>query len=283
MKNILIIGSSGNIGTPLTAGLIAGGMVPRLAVRDAGKARQRWGTSATLADFDFTREDTFSAALAGVDAVFFVAAFPDPVPAVRTFLEAAGAAGVQRIVFSSGRTTGDVPGKPLYQIEELLRHCAVAWTILRPGWFMQNFTGWLGQSIREEAKLFLPAGDARTAFVDVRDVADVARVCLLQEGHSGQCYKLTSDEAFDHHEVCEMISKASGRAVHYHPLDRASFVRTMMDRGWTEAAAIYTADLYKYVLSGKEAEISGDIQRVLARPPRRLEAFVTERAAAFQL
>lgn len=278
---ILIIGSGGNIGTPLVQALIEKGLEPTLGVRNQQKAQDKWGNRVKLVPFDFEEPSTFASALAGQEAVFFIAGHANPVPSVQRLLKAAKESGVQRIVFSSGRTTGDVPGKPLNDVENLVKEWDGGWTILRPGWFMQNFVNWLGGTIRAEDKLFLPAAEARTAFIDVRDIADVAVKCLVEEGHNGQLYNLTSDEALSHAEVCSVISQVSGKAVTYVPQDRATYIQTMLERGWTEAAANYTADLYKYVLSGKEEEISADVASILGKAPRRFHAFAQENADRF--
>ncbi|MBX2873099.1 MAG: SDR family oxidoreductase [Saprospiraceae bacterium] len=278
---ILVIGSGGNIGTPLVQALMEKGIEPTVGVRDAQKAKDKWGSQVQVVSFDYERPSSFANALAGQEAVFFIAGHSNPVPSVTQLLAAAKSAGVKRMVFSSGRTTGDVPGKPLNDVENLVKGWDGEWTILRPGWFMQNFVNWLGGTIRAESKLFLPAAAAKTAFVDVRDIADVAIKCLLEEGHHGQLYNLTSDEALNHEEVCSMISEASGKKVVYVPQERETYLQTMMERGWTNAAANYTADLYKYVLSGKEEEISDDVARILGKTPRRFQAFAKEHANRF--
>lgn len=279
--NILVIGSGGNIGTPLVQGLIDQGIRPTLGVRDTQKAQDKWGDQVIIVPFDYEDSSTFAAAVAGQEAIFFIAGHADPVPSVQSLLSSAKSAGVKRIIFSSGRTTGDVVGKPLNDVENLVRSCDLEWTILRPGWFMQNFVNWLGGTIRAESKLFLPAAEAKTAFIDVRDIADVAIKCLLGDGHHGKLYNLTSDEAFSHAEVCAFISQATGRQVEYIAQDRADYIKTITARGWTDGAANYTADLYKYVLSGKEEEISEDVANVLGKAPRRLADFIQEHADRF--
>ncbi len=278
---VLVIGSGGNIGTPLVQALIAQGIKPTLGVRNTQKALDKWGSDTKIVHFDYEEPAAFDSALAGQEAIFFIAGHANPVPSVQQLLHSAKASGVRRVVFSSGRTTGDVPGKPLNEVENLVRDWEGEWTILRPGWFMQNFVNWLGGTIRAESKLFLPAGQARTAFIDVRDIADVAIKCLLEDGYHGQLYNLTSDEALSHTEVCAVISHVSGKTVTYVPQDRSTYIQTMQERGWTEAAANYTADLYTYVTSGKEEEISEDVASILGKAPRRFQAFAQEHADQF--
>ena len=214
--------------------------------------------------------------LKGKDKVFFIAPHSDPIPSVMTLLQVAELERVKHIVFSSGRTTGDIPGKPLHNVELLVQNNRIPSTIIRPGWFMQNFTAWLSGTLRSEGKLYLPADVAKTAFVDVRDIAAVAAQTLIQTGHEGKTYNLTSDEALDHHEVVALISRASGKLMTYVPLARPDFIQTMVARGWTEAAAAYTADLYEYVRAGKEEEVSRDIKKLLRRTPIRFAQFAQD-------
>ncbi len=275
--SLLILNATGKIGREATRELIKAGYRPRLGVRQPEAARHLFEDQADIFPFDFRQLATFPDIFRGVERFFFVAAHPRPVPSVQALLRAAGEAGVRQVVFSSGRTTGDVAWRPLFEVEQVVRSSGLEWTILRPGWFMQNFTGWLGDTIRREGKLFLPAADAKTAFVDSRDLgAVVARVLLEGDRHNGQIYELTSDEAFDHHQVMALIGEAAGRPMAYVPMDPDAFIEKMLEKGWTREEAEYTADLYSFVRQGKESRISHDIEHILGRHPRRLAQFVQD-------
>ena len=271
---ILLIGATGKIGRQTTRELQLRGLRPRIGVRRTEEAQSLFGDELEYVPFDFTDPNTFKPALEGITRVFFIAPMKEPEEPAGTFLAAARSAGVRHLTFSSGRTTGDIEGKPLYRVERLVRESGLPHTILRPGWFMQNFTNWLGETLRSEGKLYLPAGDAKTAFVDVRDIAGVVVQTLLQTGHENRLYNLTSDQAIDHHEVVRLILRATGKNMTYVPLERPDFIQTMVDRGWTEAAATHTADLYDVVRTGKEAEISPDVKNILRRAPIRFGQFV---------
>jgi len=273
---ILIIGATGSIGTVVMDDLIRQGRKPVAGVRTPEKARRQWSAAAEYAPFDFHDPATFPAALAGVDRLFLIAPHADPVPSVQGLLRAAAGADVQRVVFSSGRTTGDIEGKPLHQVEQTLRASGLPYTIVRPGWFMQNFLDWLGAWIPTEDKLYLPAGDSRTAFIDVRDIGAVVATLLTEHGHSGRTYELTSDEALDHYEVTRLIGEAIGKAVEYVPLKSDIFIELMVEKGWTRQVARHTAELYHYVRAGKEAHPSDDVATILGRAPIRFAQFVED-------
>ncbi len=276
---ILIIGATGNIGRELTDTLLESRQQLLLGVRSPEKAKDIWGYKASYIHFDFEEPETFEPVLSQVDRCFFIAPHDNPVPSVEKFLS--HAKHLKQLTFSSGRTTGDIEGKPMNAIETLLWEGFFPTTVLRPGWFMQNFTGWIGDTIRSERKIYLPAGDAKTAFIDVRDIADVAALTLIHGGHTGHTYELTSDEAFDHYEVAEMISEAIGEKVEYVDVGRVDFIKMMVERGWPKKNAEHTIELYQYVQEGKEAEISQDVEEVLERKPRRLQDFIEEHKEKF--
>ena len=66
-------------------------------------------------------------------------------------------------------------------------------TILRPNFFMQNLLGMAGMI--KAGALYVPAGDGKAPFVDVRDIAAVAATCLTESGHAGKTYEVTDPEA----------------------------------------------------------------------------------------
>lgn len=271
----LIIGATGNIGEQTILNLHRQGRSPIAAVRNLTKAKQQLG-DIECRHFDFTEPATFPSALQGIDRLFFIAPHQNPVPSVQGLLRAAREAGVKQIVFSSGRTTGDVEGKPLHQVEKTVQASDFPYTILRPGWFMQNFTSWLGRWIPTEGKIYLPAGEAKTAFIDVRDIGAVGATVLSEDTHHGRIYELTGDEALDHYQVAGLIGRAIGKEIIYEPLEPEAFIKLMVEKGWSEAQARHTEELYQFVRRGKEAGISPDVEFVLKRKPIRFAQFVKD-------
>ncbi len=270
----LIIGF-GNIGRYAAQLFAARGTRIRVAVRSTQKASgQAKAAGADLVAFDFHDQTTWNRALADVDHILFIAPHSDPVPSVANFLEVAAQANVKRIVFSSGRTTGDIPGKPLYEVENTVRGQSIPSIILRPGWFMQNFINWIGSTIRNEGAFYLPIdGASKTAFVDVRDIADVAWTVIHRGGWDGQTLPLTSEEVLDHQQVAEKISAHAGKKIEFVALDPQSYLDKMTSLGWTLAAAKHVVELYAIVKEGKEEETSPYVRQILGRSPYTMDKF----------
>ena len=233
---LLIVGANGKIGMQVVDQLHSWNILPSIGVRDLAKAARYFGERVRYHELDFQRPETFAPALVNVDRLFFIAPVKEP-RRVREFLHEAVKSGVQRVVFSSGRTTGDVPGSPLNLIEQHVRECGIpTWTILRPGWFMQNFCDWLSDPIRKEDKISLPAGEAATAFIDVRDVAAVAIHTLLEGGHDGKIYELTSSEALTHHQVAALLGEATSDLISEVQEERGRKASPSAARSWRRAS-----------------------------------------------
>lgn len=278
---ILVIGATGNIGSLLVPQLAAQGVAVRAASLSVEKLTQKH-SGAEVVPFDFGDAATWPIALGGVDKVFFVAPPASTQTAqLEAFFAEAKQAGIRHLVFSSGRTTGDIPGSPLNVTENLVRQCGLEWTIFRPAWFMQNFLNWVGFTISTENAFYLPAGNSKTVFIDVRDIAAVAAKVLTFAGHENQLYELTSLKALNHEEVAERISNALKRPIRYVPLNDDDFIKEMVKRGWTQQSAENTVKLYEIVKSGKEEVISHDVEKVLGRLPIRFGQFARDYSGAW--
>ena len=270
----LIIGA-GNIGATAADLYHAGGSHLRLGVRTIEKARKSLpGITAEFVPFDFERSETFDQVMEGVNTILFIAPHANPTVSIQPFLQAAERASVNKLIFSSGRTTGDIPGKPLYEVEQMIRSQSIPFTILRPGWFMQNFTSWIGATIANEGAFYLPVGHAGTAFIDVRDIADVAWKVSQSDEWNGQTLPLTSDEVLNHHQIAEKISQVIGREIRFIPLAAEAYCDKMTSLGWPLSAAKHIVELYEMVQSGKEEEISSSVNQVLGRAPYNFDTFL---------
>ena len=279
----LIIGANGNIGSELVKLYQAALRPYRVAVRSVDRFKVKQGEHSEVKYFDFDDPSTYQEVLLGIEAVFFIAPHRNPARSIKRWLAECQKVEIQHLIFSSGRTTGDVPGMPLNKVELLVKASGIPFTIIRPGWFMQNFISWIGGTIKKEKAFYLPAGEARTSFVDVRDIAATVFQILRYPGeHIDKTYEITGGASLNHHEVAEKLSLVLSTDIKYVPLSDSEYVQKMVQYGWTKSAAEYTKDLYTFVKSGKEDHVSTHVEHILGRPAMTFEGFTQDYKADLQ-
>ena len=265
----LVLGGTGKTGQRL-AGLL----------RDAGGDVRTAARSKADVRFDWTDPATHALALTGVGRVYLVppALRLDFAGTVHAFLDQAESAGVQHVTYLSARGVELAPDEVAMRAVELdlLDRTGLTHSILRPAFFMQNFTEGAFADALRTGVLALPAGDGAEAFVDVHDIAAVAAVTLLTpSAHASAQYELTGPEALTHAQVAELLS-AHGQAVTYQPVGTADWVAGAVAAGLPADYAGFLAALLAGIGEGHGTRPNGDVRSVLGRPPTSL-ASVLER------
>lgn len=281
---ILVVGATGTVGSAVVAGLIRRGERVRMATRDPAKAAARRGETGGDVDaveFDLERPATFGPALIGVDRVFLIAR-PGDEEADRVALpliEEMRRLGVRHVVDVSAMGVEQREDLALRKIELALEASGMAFTHLRPNFFMQVFLGGaLLAGIRASGSIAIPAADARISYVDVGDIAGVAVTALTADDHRGKAYTLTGPAALDHHEVARLLSEASGRPIRYVAIDEEAARRAILAAGLSEQRAERLIGFYRLVRAGFCAPVSMDVSSVLGRPATPFEAFARDHA-----
>ena len=202
---ILVTGATGIAGSQVVRALVRQGQDVRAFVRDPDKARGLFGDAADLARGDFAEPRSLRTALDGVEALFLSGADdPRRVAWETSAIDAAAEAGVRRIVKLSSIVAQ--PGAPVAfwdwhgRIEQHLTNSPVPAVILRSSFFMSNLLA-AAESVALDGKLCAPAGNARIAMIDPRDVGAAAAAVLTSEGHDGRSYALTGPEAVTYTQV----------------------------------------------------------------------------------
>jgi uncharacterized protein YbjT (DUF2867 family) len=228
---------------------------------------------------------SLEAALEGIDAALLLSApTPDTVEVQQRFVDAAKRAGVGRVVKFSA--TGAAPAARARfcdwhgRVEHYIESSGLAWTHLRPTFFMQNLLGFAGM-IRG-GTIYQPTGQGRAPFVDVRDIAAVAAHVLAEEGrHDGQAYGITGPQALGYADVAATFARVLGRPVNYVDVPATAAKQSMMQAGMPEWQADAINELSEEMKQGHFATVTDVVERVGKKKPVTLEQFVRENAAAF--
>ena len=271
---ILVTGATGRVGGA-TMRALAGRAPVRAATRDP--AAMPGGVR-----FDFADPATHDAALDGVGAVFLMR--PPAIAsgaAFEPFLDAMTRAGVRRVVVLSVRGAERIPVLPHHGMERRIVARDLDWTMLRPADFMQNLEDVHLEGIRERDEIAVPAGQGRSPFVDVEDVAAVAALALTEGGHGGRGYPLTGPDSIGFGRVAGALTAALGRPIRYRPVSLARFVLERRRRGASLALAGVMSAIYTAQRLGLADGTTDDLPRLLGRAATGIAAYARRERAVW--
>jgi uncharacterized protein YbjT (DUF2867 family) len=275
---IFVLGATGKVGRALVPALLDAGAAVRALTRDPAKATI--DPRAEVVQGDLGTAD-LPALFDGADRVFVLTRGAGREGAIA---RAAARAGATHLVKLS--TTGvhfgqtDPITRAHAEAEQAVREAGPAWTILRPGAFMDNRFAWR-ETIRDENAVYVPEGDPAAALVHVRDIAAVAALALTTSGHEGATYELTGGEALTTEQQVAILADALGRPVKYvEEPQSAARERMMRKYGWP-AEAVDGFFALKRESAEHEHVVFDTVERVLGRPPLTFADWAGENTAAF--
>jgi len=270
-----ITGATGALGGRIARRLAAVGVGQRLIVRDPARAPELAGAQVAVASYGQRAESL--AALGGVGTLFMVsgAEAPDRVRQHLDFIDAAVAAGVQRIVYTSfcgaGPDATFTLARDHWATEEYLRGSGLPHVILRDNLYLD----FLPLMVGADGAIRGPAGDGRVAAVAQDDIADAA-VAVLREpaAHDGATYTLTGPAALSLDEVATALSAHTGSPVRYEreTVDQAYRSRAGYQAPpWQLDAWVST---YTAIAAGELAGITTDVVNLSGHPATSLGALL---------
>lgn len=284
-RTIGVTGATGHLGGAVATALSEAGIATRLLVRDAQRAPRLPG--AELATASYGDGVSVRVALDGVDTVFMVSGAEEPsrLTAHRTFVDAAVAAGVSRVVYTSFLGAGPdatfTLARDHWHTEQHIRASGLSFTFLRDNFYADQFVLFAGH----DGVLLGPGGDGRVSAVVRRDIADVATVVLLAAAadpggragpagpavragsvHDGRTYDLTGPEALSLTEIARIMTETTGRPVRYQP--------ETVEQAYASRAAYGAADwqvdawvsTYTAIAAGELAAVTDDVRLVTGHP-----------------
>lgn len=280
MRPVLVTGATGNVGKDVVDRLIERGARVRAGMRSPQVSAA--STDVECVELDFEDPTTFADALEGVEHVFLMRPpHMAQAKALKPFIEAMRDMGVAHVVFMSVQGAGTNPFVPHHGIETLLKRSGIAWTFLRPSFFMQNLSTTHRADIRERDEIYVPAGGGRTNFVDAADIAGAAAVCLTTSGHEGRAYEITGNETLTYDEVATALSAACGRSIRYARPSARQFKARMRQAGHPEEFVSVMSSIYALARFGMAAGTTNDLELLLGREPITFAEWAESNAAAF--
>jgi NAD(P)H dehydrogenase (quinone) len=269
---IVVTGATGHLGSLVVESLLRTGTPAAEIVaagRSVGKLDDLAARGVRVARIDFTEPATLEAAFAGADTVLLVSSSEVGQRAAQHIaaIDAAKATGVGRLVYTSapGATTSALILAPEHKAtEEYLVASGIPFTILRNGWYTENFEPALRHA-ETTGVVLASAGDGRVASATREDYAEAIASVLAQDGHAGQTYELSGDVAWSFDELAAALTEVLDREVTYRRLTPEQHLAELERTGVDESTARFLVALDANIEDGALDLVTGDLSRLLGR------------------
>ena len=273
-RNVLVLGATGKTGSRVASKLSELGVTVRTAARGGAGIH-----------FDWDNPVTFEGALQGATGVYLLAPVMrvDFAGVVSDFLDQAEQAGVQNVTYLSAYGMEHAPAEVALRAVELDLQSRGSFThsIIRPAWFMQNFSETFLKPVDDE--IVVPSGAGSEAFVNAEDIASVAAATLAEpERHAGRVYAPTGPESLTLDEAARIISAAVGRAIVYRDTDRSEWVDAMVRSGVPSEYGAVLRTLTETIADGRGAQPNDDVLAVTGAAPIGFADFAAKTAPAWK-
>jgi uncharacterized protein YbjT (DUF2867 family) len=191
---------------------------------------------------------------------------------------------VKQSVMGADAEPGITPSRLHRQAEKIIEESGIPFTFLRPNFFMQNFVNFFSQTIKSQNAFYVPAGDAKVSFVDVRDIAAVAVQALASNNgkHEGKAYNITGGEALSYGQAAEILSKQLGKKVNYVNVSDEDARKGMKDMGMDEWTINSMIELFEITRAGYALAISPAVEEITGSKPISFSQFASDNAVSFK-
>lgn len=276
---IAVTGATGQLGRLVIAGLkakIDAGDIVALA-RSPEKAADL-GVTARKADYD--APETLVPALAGIDTLLLISGseIGQRTAQHRAVIDAATAAGVGRIVYTSLLRADTSPmslAAEHRETEEMIKASGLYYTILRNGWYTENYTGSVPGAVQAGA-LVGSAGDGRISSASRADYADAAVAVLTAGDHAGKTYELAGDASYTLGDLAAEVSAQTGKTIPFQNLPQDEYAKILVSVGLPEDFAGALASFDVDASNGALFHDGKDLSRLIGRPTTPMPASVAD-------
>ncbi len=270
-----VTGVTGHVGGLVARHLRDAGAELVLIARDPSRIEDAAGARVATASYD--DPEAAVSALRGVEVLFMVSGSesPDRVEQHRTFIDAAAAVGVQRVVYTSFQ--GAAPdatftlARDHWATEQHLRASGLGWTFLRDSLYLDFLPDMAGN----DGVIRGPAGTGRVAAVTRADVARTAAAVLADPAsHAGAIHDLTGPESLTLDEVAAIITTVTGRVTSFHDETLDEAYASRLPFGAPRYQVDAWVSTYTAIASGELARVSDAVERITGEPPLSLERYL---------
>ena len=283
---ILITGATGKTGSATAKSLGEKGETFRALIRNEEKKEGLESLGGEVVIGSIENTEVVNQSMQGVKTVLVLLPNSESQLALeKQLVDSAKQAGVERIVkMSSIEATPDATSpipKLHLESEEYIKQSGLAWTMIKPNFYMQNLLASAG-TIKEQGKIFLPMGDGKTGMIDTTDVGKVLAKVLSEDGHESMNHEITGPEILSFYEVAEIFSQVLGKQVDYVDVPMDAYKETLgqfLTNQWHLDAVI---DLFKGIAEGGIEDKTDTFNELMGETPKSLSQFLAENSFIFK-
>jgi uncharacterized protein YbjT (DUF2867 family) len=271
MSTILVVGSSGTVGTQLSAQLEKEGhKVLKATSQTELKPNQVHLNLVTKAGLDKAFEN--------VDKAFFLSppGYTNQHELLIPLIDEAKKRGLKKVVLMTAMGADAVDEAPMRQAEKYLEKSGLAYNIIRPNWFMQNFNTFWIQGILAEQKIFLPVAKAKGSFIDARDIAATAAKLLTSTAFDNQAFNLTGGECLNHDEVAQIMSDVLGRKISFVDITPEQMRTGLLQAGLPKDYSEFLIMILGFFKEGYSSAILDNVEKITGRQPITFKQYVQD-------
>lgn len=260
---IAITGATGHLGQLALEAIKARGGSAIALARDPSKV------SGEARAFDYTKPETHGA-LAGVSVLVLISSndFNDRVGQHKAVIAAAKAHGVGHVIYTS-ILKGDASPMALAAdhigTEAALKESGLSYTLLRNGWYIENYTGALGAAV-EHGAMIGSAGEGKVSAAARKDYAEAIAAVALDPSKQGKVYELAGDVAFTLAELAAVVAAKAGKPVAYVSMPPADYAKALEGFGLPAGFAAILADSDDHSSRGALFDDSRTLSTLIGRP-----------------
>ena len=277
-----VTGATGQLGRLVVEKLKEKGLAENLValVRSPQKAADL-GVEAS--EFDYNNPDALVDALNGIDNLILISGNEIGQRAAQhaNVIEAAKKANVKWIVYTSllhADTSTLSLAAEHFATEKTLQASGLSYTILRNGWYTENYTGSVAGAVAAGAFIG-SAGEGKISSAARADFADAIAVVVTGEGHQGKIYELSGDESYTLAELAAEISKQTGKPIPYNNLPETDYANILKSFGLPEMFAEAIASWDVSASKGDLFDVSHQLSKLIGKATTPLAATVKEALA----
>lgn len=271
--SIVVTGATGHLGALIIDHLIGRG-IAAAEITGAGRNPDRLAalsaTGVQTAHLDYNDPASLTAAFTGADTLVLVSGSEvgQRVQQHTNVIEAAQAAGVTRIVYTSApqADTSALILAPEHRVtEQLIRSSGIPFTILRNGWYTENYQNLVAVA-RETGTYLTSAGAGRVSSASRSDYAEAAAVVLTTPGHEGVTYELSGDVAWDGVEMAATLATLLDQPVVFSSVTPEQHTGILQAAGLDSGTIGFVVALDGNIRDGLLGDTSGELRTLLGRP-----------------